>query len=252
MKGYGLPSREVHESGPFANGPGYVGCPQGALVRARWRSEIRTGGAVERVTVLCLAGSVAASAMLVGCNRDGRAAERERGTVSAAPVSAPAPLRESSAVVPTVRIRSRAPSSLQGSAAGGTPALVAHPDHIQAGLVAQRSLAVLVNPREHDPRALEEGKQLFVAYNCGDCHGGDGSGGMGPSLQDGRWHFGGTAGDVYESISEGRPDGMPSWGGRISDAQIWALVTYVRTLSSGKNVTTESFEGAGTVARGGH
>jgi cytochrome c oxidase cbb3-type subunit 3 len=140
----------------------------------------------------------------------------------------------------------------QASSKGSTPNLIAHPDHIQAGLTAQRSLAVLVNPRERDPRALEEGKQLFVSYNCADCHGGEGSGGMGPSLQDGRWHFGGSAGEIYESISEGRPDGMPSWGGRISDSQIWALVTYVRTLSAGKDVTTQSFEGGGTVARGGH
>ena len=120
------------------------------------------------------------------------------------------------------------------------------------GLPAQHPLRVLANPREHDPRAAEEGKQLFVSYNCGDCHGGEGSGGMGPSLQDGRWHFGGSAGEVYESISEGRPDGMPSWGGRISDSQIWALVTYVRALSSGKDVTTETFDGGGTVSRGGH
>ena len=134
----------------------------------------------------------------------------------------------------------------------GAPALVAHPGNIQAGLPAQHPLRVLANPREHDPRAAEEGKQLFVSYNCADCHGGEGSGGMGPSLQDGRWHFGGSAGEVYESISEGRPDGMPSWGGRISDSQIWALVAYVRALSSGKDVTTQTFEGAGTVERGGH
>ncbi len=45
---------------------------------------------------------------------------------------------------------------------------------------------------------------------------------------------------------------MPSWGGRINDSQIWALVAYVRTLSSGKDVTTQTFEGGGTVERGGH
>lgn len=235
---------------------------------------------MDRVTRVCIAGCVATLAILAGCNREGRAAEQSVGTVEATPVSQsaslppspPVSLPASQAVLRAAAVtdggvarsvgssaqiggghESDAQSDAQsGSSKGGTAALVAHPDHIQVGLVAQRSLAVLVNPREHDPRALDEGKQLFVAYNCADCHGGEGSGGMGPSLQDGRWHFGGTAGDVYESISEGRPDGMPSWGGRISDAQIWALVTYVRTLSSGKNVTTESFEGAGTVARGGH
>jgi cytochrome c oxidase cbb3-type subunit III len=138
-----------------------------------------------------------------------------------------------------------------GASSLGSPPVIAHPENIQPGLAAGRTLTHLADPREGDPRALEEGKQLFVSYNCADCHGSEGSGAVGPSLQDGRWHFGGSAGEVFESIAEGRPNGMPAWGGRISDAQIWALVTYVRTLAAGKNVTTENFEGA-TVPRGGH
>jgi mono/diheme cytochrome c family protein len=131
------------------------------------------------------------------------------------------------------------------------PRLINHPENIQLGLAISDSQLTLVNPREHDPRALEEGKQLFISYNCADCHGDEGSGAMGPALDDGRWHFGGSAGEVYESIGEGRPDGMPAWGGRISQAEIWALVKYVRSLETGKNPTTENFEGA-TVERTGH
>jgi cytochrome c oxidase cbb3-type subunit III len=131
------------------------------------------------------------------------------------------------------------------------PALINHPENVQLGLPNSRPQLTLTNPRAHDPRALEEGKQLFISYNCGDCHGSDGSGDTGPSLDDGRWHFGGTVGDVYESIEEGRPDGMPAWGGRIPESQIWALVAYVRTLGSGADVSTENFEGV-TVQRGGH
>ena len=97
---------------------------------------------------------------------------------------------------------------------------------------------------------IAEGAKLFIAYNCMDCHGADGSGAMAPSLQDDRWHFGGTDGDVFQSIYEGRPDGMPSWGGRISDDQIWRLVAYVETLSKGHSVSTENFTGK-TVDRGG-
>jgi mono/diheme cytochrome c family protein len=44
---------------------------------------------------------------------------------------------------------------------------------------------------------------------------------------------------------------MPAWGSLISDDQVWMLVTYVRSLSKGKNVTTENFAGA-TVERTGH
>jgi cytochrome c oxidase cbb3-type subunit 3 len=74
---------------------------------------------------------------------------------------------------------------------------------------------------------------------------------MGPAFADGRWHFGGTPGEVYESIAQGRPSGMPAWGGRIPDSQIWALVAYVRSLGAHADVSTENFEGA-TVERGGH
>jgi cytochrome c oxidase cbb3-type subunit III len=190
----------------------------------------RQGLACLAVSVLTV--SILGLPILTGCGREGEAAQRPAGPAS--------PARGVQSAVP-------APSPQSGG-----PALVAHPGNIQAGLPAQHPLRVLANPREHDPRAAGEGKQLFVSYNCADCHGGDGSGGMGPSLQDGRWHFGGSAGEVYESISEGRPDGMPSWGGRISDSQIWALVAYVRMLSSGKDVTTQTFDGGGTVSRGGH
>jgi cytochrome c oxidase cbb3-type subunit III len=131
------------------------------------------------------------------------------------------------------------------------PVLINHPENVQLGLANSRPQLTLTNPRGGDPRAIEEGKQLFISYNCADCHGSDGSGDVAPSFDDGRWHFGGTVGDVYESIEEGRPDGMPAWGGRISESQVWALVAYVRTLGAGADVSTENFEGA-TVQRGGH
>ena len=108
----------------------------------------------------------------------------------------------------------------------------------------------LRNPHEGDKRAAAVGAQLFIAYNCIDCHGADGAGAMAPSFQDGRWHFGGSAGAVFESIYQGRPDGMPSWGGRISNDQIWMLTSYVRSLATA-DISTENFTGA-TVERTGH
>ncbi len=133
-----------------------------------------------------------------------------------------------------------------------TPAIafVQHPDNIQPGLPFQGKWAELKNPYEGNAQRIAEGAKLFIAYNCVDCHGADGSGAMGPSLQDDRWHFGGTAGAVFQSIYEGRPDGMPSWGGRIADDQIWRLVAYVQSLSKGHVVTTENFTGK-TVDRSG-
>jgi len=147
----------------------------------------------------------------------------------------------------------QAPQNQGTQAPGASPqaaAFVQHPENIQPGLAAQGSWAALTNPYERDAQRRAEGAKLFVSYNCVDCHGADGSGAMGPSLQDNRWHFGGSAGEVFQSIYEGRPDGMPAWGGRIGDDQIWRLVTYVRALAQGHAVATENFTGK-TVERSG-
>ena len=128
---------------------------------------------------------------------------------------------------------------------------VAHPEHIPAGFPSRDRPLALRNPLEGNANAKKIGSQLYVSYNCIDCHGADGSGAMGPSLADGRWHFGGTPGELFESIYQGRPDGMPAWGGRIANDQIWSLITYIQSLSAGKNVATENFTGR-TVERTGH
>ena len=128
---------------------------------------------------------------------------------------------------------------------------VSHIEHIQPGGVQIPRGLVLRNPYEGNAAVAATGAKLYVSYNCIDCHGADGSGAMGPSLADGRWHFGGSAAEVYESIYQGRPEGMPAWGSLLSSDQVWMLVTYVRTLEKGKDVTTENFVGA-TVERSGH
>jgi cytochrome c oxidase cbb3-type subunit 3 len=143
------------------------------------------------------------------------------------------------------------PKAQQRKGNDSTGRFVSHVEHIQPGGMPIPRGMVLRNPYEGNAGAVATGAKLFVAYNCIDCHGADGSGAMGPSLADGRWHFGGTNAEVYESIYQGRPDGMPAWGSLLSSDQIWTLVTYVRSLEKGKNVTTENFGGA-TVERTGH
>ena len=56
---------------------------------------------------------------------------------------------------------------------------------------------------------------------------------------------------LYGELQKRRPEGMPAWGGRIADDQIWRLVAYVRTLDKGHSVSTENFTGK-TIARSGH
>ena len=157
--------------------------------------------------------------------------------------------RESSAQPASRTSAQSSPPTRQAGDSSGR--FVSHLEHIQPGGVQIPRGLVLRNPYEGNAAVAATGAKLYVSYNCIDCHGADGSGAMGPSLADGRWHFGGSAAEVYESIYQGRPEGMPAWGSLISSEQIWILVTYVRSLEKGKNVTTENFGGA-TVERSGH
>lgn len=78
---------------------------------------------------------------------------------------------------------------------------------------------------------IAEGQKLFTWYNCSGCHA-NGGGGMGPALMDDEWIYGSEPEHIYRTIIEGRPNGMPSFAGRIPDTQVWKLVAYVRTLAS--------------------
>ena len=86
------------------------------------------------------------------------------------------------------------------------------------------------NPYHGNVSAMTEGRTLFVRMNCSGCHGGRAGGGMGPSLRDVDWRYGSTEAQIFSSIAEGRAEGMPAWGTRISDDQIWKLVAYVKSL----------------------
>jgi cytochrome c oxidase cbb3-type subunit 3 len=87
-----------------------------------------------------------------------------------------------------------------------------------------------ITPYEQNAYALNEGKRLFSAYNCSGCHA-NGGGGMGPALIDDQWAYGHEADQIYRSILEGRPNGMPAWRGKIPDSQIWQLAAYIRSMS---------------------
>jgi cytochrome c oxidase cbb3-type subunit III len=90
----------------------------------------------------------------------------------------------------------------------------------------------LRNPYANNAAAAAEGRQLFVQYNCSGCHGGRAGGGMGPSLRTGQFTYGGSDTDLFATIFEGRPAGMPTWGAKLSSDQIWKVITYIRTLDT--------------------
>ncbi|MFN2548806.1 MAG: c-type cytochrome [Myxococcales bacterium] len=86
------------------------------------------------------------------------------------------------------------------------------------------------NPLGNNRDVLQEGRRLLVQYNCSGCHGGRAGGGMAPSLRDRIWIYGSSPDHVFNSIAEGRAHGMPAWGTRLTDRQIWALTAYVQSL----------------------
>ncbi|HEX2209022.1 MAG TPA: cytochrome c [Longimicrobium sp.] len=95
-------------------------------------------------------------------------------------------------------------------------------------------------PRTTDPSAgayqenrwaVGQGYTFYVQYNCAGCHAPGGGGGMGPPLNDDEWIYGSDPENIFATIVEGRPNGMPSFRGRIDNAQLWQLVAYVRTMS---------------------
>ena len=86
------------------------------------------------------------------------------------------------------------------------------------------------NPYGEDVSAVQDGRRIFVAFNCSGCHGGRGGGGMAPSLRDEQWLYGQTDAQIFDSIAAGRANGMPAWGMSLPEPEIWKLVSYIQSL----------------------
>ena len=86
------------------------------------------------------------------------------------------------------------------------------------------------NPSVGKAYDISEGQRLFDWYNCSGCHS-HGGGGIGPPLIKSDWIYGGEDANLFDTIVKGRPNGMPTWGGRIPENQIWEIVAYVRSLN---------------------
>lgn len=161
---------------------------------------------LERTSAFILAGLCALAA---GCER-GRDLAAQSPPVQAAPLTGPQgpPRVPGSALIP-----GRAPTATTVEpTVGMTPA------------------ARVANPYWQDAAAIREGKRLFDWYNCSGCHA-QGGGGMGPPLIDDTWIYGSAPANLYDTIYEGRPGGMPAFGGRIPEDELWKLVAFVTSLS---------------------
>jgi cytochrome c551/c552 len=137
---------------------------------------------------------------------------------SETPAAAAAPLEEQPAAPPTIK----------------------YPSHIDAGHSAPPAGA-LSNPYKGDQDTAAAGVGLFASMNCDGCHGGGASGFAAPSLADGRWRYGDSEEEIFQSIYYGRPKGMPAFGGVLGGDGIWILVTYLKSLPVPDN-KTQSWE----------
>jgi cytochrome c oxidase cbb3-type subunit 3 len=84
---------------------------------------------------------------------------------------------------------------------------------------------------EGNKLAIAAGKELFGQMNCTGCHF-NGGGGIGPALMSGHWRYGGRIDQIYESIAQGRPNGMPSWQDNLDPTMMWDLAAYVKSMSA--------------------
>jgi cytochrome c oxidase cbb3-type subunit 3 len=88
----------------------------------------------------------------------------------------------------------------------------------------------VISPYQENAYGIAEGKRLYTAFNCNGCHA-QGGGGIGPALMDAKWIYGGAPDQIYSTVAQGRPNGMPSFARHVPSQQIWQLVAYVQALS---------------------
>ncbi|HEX6636583.1 MAG TPA: cytochrome c [Steroidobacteraceae bacterium] len=77
---------------------------------------------------------------------------------------------------------------------------------------------------------ISQGKTLYGAFNCYGCHAW-GGGDIGPPLMDEQWIYGGEIDQIYNSIAQGRANGMPAFAGKIAPEQLWQISAFVRSMS---------------------
>jgi len=98
--------------------------------------------------------------------------------------------------------------------------------------------AKVKNPVAPTAASIKAGEALYLK-NCQFCHGptGLGDGKLVPkdmkpaNLTDATWIHGSTDGEIHAIVLGGIPEKkMPGVKGRLSDADAWNLVNYIRTL----------------------
>jgi cytochrome c oxidase cbb3-type subunit III len=97
---------------------------------------------------------------------------------------------------------------------------------------ASRKISTAATPGKYigNGLAIAAGKSLFET-NCAPCHKADASGGIGPDLR-GKLIYGSTPDNLYETISKGRPNGMPPFGQPLGDDRICRIIAFLVSIRS--------------------
>lgn len=87
-----------------------------------------------------------------------------------------------------------------------------------------------------DASLVAAGETVFMD-NCAACHAEDATGDIyqgAPNLKDAIWLYGGDYDTLMETVTNARYGVMPAWEGRLEEAEIRAVATYVHQLGGGE------------------
>jgi len=94
---------------------------------------------------------------------------------------------------------------------------------------AKSEKSVAIKEYSGDKKAIKEGKDIY-ANTCAPCHNADATGGIGPNLTTATMKFGSTQKNIYTSIAEGRPNGMPAFLPQIGSEKISKVAAFLESL----------------------
>jgi cytochrome c oxidase cbb3-type subunit 3 len=108
------------------------------------------------------------------------------------------------------------------------------------------------NPYHGDAEALAKGKETWDSI-CVACHTAEGTGLVGPSLVDPYWKYGNSDAELFTTVSEGRPLGMPPWGPQLGTEKIWQVLAFMETLPKRREpgIGSPEYEAAQAAAAAG-
>ena len=111
----------------------------------------------------------------------------------------------------------------------------------RTGSVGATILVTQDNPIPTSEESIAAGRTVYVRF-CASCHGtrglGDGAAAISDTqpanLVDDEWARGSTDAEIFKTIADGVPPeyAMEEWLGRVSEADIWNVINYLRSLAA--------------------